>query len=230
MMKAIRRHLVMDQNMAETLLVALFLAFSGGYQDAYTFMVRDRVFANAQTGNIVLMSTHLLAGDLPGGLRYLLPLLAFAGGIFAADILKARHTGRIHSAWHQTVVLAEMICLFLVGFLPLRVNILANMLVSFACAMQVETFRRVNGNPYASTMCIGNIRSGTASLSSYFMSHDRKHLHRAFDYFIVIQVFALGAGTGGNLAGGLGIHGIWVCLPFLITAYILMFISKGEQA
>ena len=42
----------------------------------------------------------------------------------------------------------------------------ATVLVSFACAMQVQTFRKVNGYSYASTMCIGNLRSGTAALSS----------------------------------------------------------------
>ncbi len=31
---------------------------------------------------------------------------------------------------------------------------MANALVSFACAMQVQTFRKVRGHAYASTMCI----------------------------------------------------------------------------
>ena len=44
---------------------------------------------------------------------------------------------------------------------------LATVLVSFSCAMQVQTFRKVNGHSYASTMCIGNLRSGTAALSVY---------------------------------------------------------------
>lgn len=43
--------------MSESLILNLLLAFSGGFQDAYTYIVRDNVFANAQTGNIVLMST-----------------------------------------------------------------------------------------------------------------------------------------------------------------------------
>lgn len=38
----------------------------------------DGVFANAQTGNIVLMSHKLFSGDLGGCLRYLVPVLAFA--------------------------------------------------------------------------------------------------------------------------------------------------------
>ena len=47
------------------------------------------------------------------------------------------------------------------GFLPQEANTFANAVVSFVCAMQVQTFRKVRGHAYASTMCIGNMRSGT---------------------------------------------------------------------
>ena len=40
--------------MSESFLTAGFLSLSGGLQDAYTYMSRGKVFANAQTGNIVL--------------------------------------------------------------------------------------------------------------------------------------------------------------------------------
>lgn len=40
----------------------IFLALSGGFQDAYTYNCRDEVFSNAQTGNVVLMSQHFMEG------------------------------------------------------------------------------------------------------------------------------------------------------------------------
>ena len=42
--------------MSESFLTAAFLSMSGGLQDAYTYIFRGHVFANAQTGNIVLLS------------------------------------------------------------------------------------------------------------------------------------------------------------------------------
>ena len=45
-----------EQQMSDAFITSAFLAFSGGLQDAYTFNTRDRVFANAQTGNLVLMT------------------------------------------------------------------------------------------------------------------------------------------------------------------------------
>lgn len=60
--------------------------------------------------------------------------------------------------WRQLILLIEIALLFAVGFIPNNLDWLANMLVSFVCAMQVQSFRKVHGNAYASTMCIGNMR------------------------------------------------------------------------
>ena len=39
--------------MSESLAIGLLLALTGGFLDAYTYVARGRVFANAQTGNIL---------------------------------------------------------------------------------------------------------------------------------------------------------------------------------
>ena len=49
-----------DRQMSEAFITCVFLALSGGFQDAYTYFVRDGVFSNAQTGNVVLMSQSFL--------------------------------------------------------------------------------------------------------------------------------------------------------------------------
>ena len=164
--------------MSEAFSTMVFLTLSGGLQDAYTYCVRGQVFANAQTGNIVLMSQRAFAGDLAGVLRYLIPLLAFALGVFAAEMVRRRcqEISRLH--WRQMVVLAEIGLLRGVGFLPSSWDAPANALVSFTCAMQVQAFRKVNGSAYASTMCIGNMRSGTEALCAYFRTRLlRRHPH-----------------------------------------------------
>ena len=60
-----------EQQMSDAFITSAFLAFSGGLQDAYTFNTRDRVFANAQTGNLVLMTQNLMEGNLSHSLNYL---------------------------------------------------------------------------------------------------------------------------------------------------------------
>ena len=200
-----------------------FLTLSGGLQDAYTYFVRDGVFANAQTGNIVLMSVRAFSGDLAGVLRYLIPLTAFALGVFAAEMLRQRERRISVLHWRQLVVLAEILLLFLVGFLPPELNPLANALVSFTCAMQVQAFRKVNGSAYASTMCIGNLRSGVDALCAYWDTRDRTALRRSGRYFAVILIFALGAGLGGAVSQLWGRLAIWASCGLLAVSFLLMF-------
>ena len=155
---------------SETFILGALLALSGGFQDAYTYNVRDKVFSNAQTGNVVLMSQHFMTGDFAVALQYLFPILAFAGGVFVADRLHQHFQNSRRFHWRQIVVLWEILILLMVGFIPTTYNMIATMLVSFSCSMQVQAFRKINGYGYASTMCIGNLRSGTEALSVYLRS------------------------------------------------------------
>ena len=212
--------------MSEAFITALFLSVSGGLQDVYTYLFRGKVFANAQTGNIVLMSVHAFAGEWGEALRYLVPLCAFALGIFAAEFirLKLREMQWLH--WRQLVVLFEILLLFVVGFLPQELNLLANSLVSFSCAMQVQTFRKVNGYAFASTMCIGNIRSGMESLCIYGKTKDKEKLYKAGHYLGIIGMFAVGAAVGGHLILLLHERTIWVSCGLLFVGFLLMFIKE----
>ena len=215
--------------MSESLLTAAFIILSGGLQDAYTYLCRGKVFANAQTGNIVLFSSYLFDGEWGHCTRYLIPVLSFLLGIFAAECVHRhfKYMEKVH--WRQLIILAEIILLFAVGFLPQSVNTLANALVSFVCAMQVQTFRKVRGHAYASTMCIGNMRSGTEALCVYFHTHDREVLYKALTYFGVIGLFAVGAGLGALLTARLAEKGIWVSCGLLAVSFLIMFVHEEEE-
>ena len=208
--------------MSDSFLMSAFIILSGGLQDAYTYCCRDKVFANAQTGNIVLMSTHLFAGDWAGVFRYFVPVISFMAGIFVAECVHRRYKCMEKVHWRQLIILAEIVLLFFVGFLPQEVNTFANALVSFVCAMQVQTFRKVNGYGYASTMCIGNLRSGTESLSVYIREHQKGALRKALHYYGIILIFAVGAGAGGICSMQIGVHAIWVSCVLLLAGCLLM--------
>ena len=211
---------------SESFPVGALLALSGGLLDAYTYVARGGVFANAQTGNIVLMSERLFHGDWAGGLRYLVPLTAFALGVFVAERVRRRCRAWERLHWRQLVVLGEIAMLGLVGFLPDTMNLEANALVSFACAMQVQAFRKVNGYPYASTMCIGNLRSGMEALEGYLHTREKTVLHKALHYFGVVLLFALGAGLGSVVSPAVGTRAIWFCCAGLLVSFALMSLKE----
>ena len=130
---------------SDTLILGALLSLSGGFQDAYTYVLRGNVFANAQTGNVVLMSRYLMTGNWSEALQYIFPIVAFAIGILAAEQIgyRFRDSTKIH--WRQIILIIEIIVLTAVAFIPHSFDMLANVMVSFSCAMQVQAFRTVKG-------------------------------------------------------------------------------------
>lgn len=218
-----------NRQMSESFLIAALLSISGGLQDVYTYIARDHVFANAQTGNIVLLSTNICERNWSSVLRYAVPVLFFMLGVAASILIRRffQNLQRFH--WRQIVVLIEILLLFAVGFLPEQFNLLANALVSFSCAMQVQAFRKVNSYAYASTMCIGNMRSGVEALCDYTQTRDIHTLYKSSHYFGVIFLFACGAAIGSSLIPPLGMHAIWISCVLLLISFTIMFIQEEEQ-
>ena len=215
--------------MSEAFLTAALLSVSGGLQDAYTYIARGQVFANAQTGNIVLLSQNLFSGNWTRVLHYLFPLCAFGLGVAAAEAIRWKFQKIRAVHWRQLVLLVEILLLLAVGLLSQPLNMLANALVSFACAMQVQAFRKVDGYAFASTMCIGNLRSGVESLMAGGRTQDRKLLGKAGHYFSVILLFALGAGIGGLLIPRFGDKTIWFSCLILTLSFLVMFIREDLE-
>ena len=214
---------------SEAFINSAFLAVSGGFQDAYTYFTRDGVFSNAQTGNVVLMSERFMNGEMKAGLHYLIPLTAFFLGVLLAERIqeKFRYARRLH--WRQGILLVEIILLFLVGFIPGNLNVLATTLVSFSCAMQVQAFRKVNGYAFASTMCIGNMRSGMDSLCSWVLNRNPAALKKSLYYWGIILLFALGAGLGSLTLDLCGAKAIWFSCLLLAVSFCLMFLKEDVE-
>ena len=216
--------------MSDTFRAAVCVILSGGFQDAYTYTCRGGVFANAQTGNVVLLSAAVFRQEWGACLKYAIPLLAFFLGTVAAEVvhIRLKNSQKLH--WRQIVLLCEILFLLIVGFLPRSADLLANALVSFVCAMQVQTFHKVRGHVYASTMCIGNLRCASEALGEYLHSHDRRSLEAARTYFGVILVFAVGAGLGSFVTEAADIRAIWVCCGLLLVSFALMFVRDERKS
>ena len=215
--------------MSEAMSTGIFLTLSGGFQDAYTYYTRGKVFANAQTGNIILLGHNAMNGDFTDAFRYLVPVLAFAGGIYISEVIRGiyQEYGKLH--WRQIVVVLEILLLFVVGFLPQSMNMAANILVSFVCAMQVEAFRKMKGSAYASTMCIGNLRSATEMLYRYRHTKEKGCLEKCLRYYGVILVFGIGAALGSFMTSLFEERTIWISCGFLFVCFCIMFIKEDIE-
>ena len=212
---------------SESIELGILLALSGGFMDAYSYIGRGGVFANAQTGNMLLLGVHLSEGDIPDAIRYLCPVLAFTFGIALSDIVRNLGKGG-HLHWRQISVVTEAIILAIVSFFPQSHNLLANSLTSLACGIQVETFRKIHGNGIATTMCIGNLRSGTQNIYTFFQTKKRDSLAKGLLYYGIILCFICGAIIGNQCIKYLHERAILVSSALLLLSFIMMFITRDE--
>lgn len=218
--------------MSESMRLGALLAVAGGFFDAYTYLCRGGVFANAQTGNIVLLGLELAEREWLRALAYLAPILAFALGVVVAEVVKqrgkARQAGGAGMHWRQVIVLAEIVLLAVAAFLPQRMNMAVNILISFVCAMQVEAFRKVRGSAFATTMCTGNLRSGTEQLVIWRQTGDANAARKARHYYCITLFFILGAALGAVCTDTLGERALLItCVP-LLAVFGIMFIREEE--
>lgn len=70
------------KQMSESIRLGMLLAISGGFMDAYSYIARDHVFANAQTGNMLLLGVSLSEGNFQSAARYFSPCLRSPWGSY----------------------------------------------------------------------------------------------------------------------------------------------------
>lgn len=153
--------------------LGIVVTCAGGFMDAYSYLMHGEVFANGQTGNIVLLVLRLAEADWGGAVRYVIPVaafvLAFEATLFAAIALAASHAG----------------------------DLSVNSVISFAAAVAFQNFRTFGTrSTYASVFCTGNLRSLGLSLYEGLVRHDAHECHRAQRYMAIIGSFGAGVLLG----------------------------------
>ncbi|MDO5303362.1 MAG: YoaK family protein [Clostridia bacterium] len=212
---------------SESFTVGALLAISGGILDAYTYLCRGKVFANAQTGNIVLVGINSAEGNWKGVFSAMIPVVAFMLGVLVTELTRHRIDNdklqRIH--WRHFNIFLEIALLAIIALIPLgHLDHLVNIVVSFVCSIQVQTFRKVHGNPFATTMCTGNLRSGTEALLNYIRTGNGEAAHKSLCAYGLIGFFVLGAIVGALLSGHIPV----LVIPLVIVIYAVVFLMMTE--
>lgn len=217
-------------NTSESLRLGLLLALVGGYLDAYTFIGRGGVFANAQTGNIVLLGIYAAQGRWMQAIFVVPPILAFILGVVVAESLKKFALKGVIRDWAQGVLFLEILVLIVVGFIPSSVpDLYVTVTISFIASVQVSSFRRLIDAPYSSTMCTGNLRSASKALFEAVTKHDRTAAIRSGRFFAIILAFLCGAVLGGVLTDRFSERSVWAAVLILLVSFGMLFADRRRK-
>lgn len=188
--------------------VGLVLAFAGGTTDAYSYLTRNKVFANTMTGNIVMLGYYTPQGRFDVYPRYLIPILAFFLGVLVAEHVwtRGKATSLVREQAKTSFVLA--VVLAVVGCLPSTLNLLATSLIACVCGVQIVIYPEVEGLAVSTTMCTANLRRTAHWLSAFGASKDPKDLGR-MGYFLALNLcFALGCAVQALIVAPMGMLAI----------------------
>lgn len=212
---------------SESVRLGVLLAAVGGFLDAYTFVTREGVFANAQTANVILSGIDMASGQWRSALGYLPPLVAFVLGVFTAEFISRPVVARIVRRPVRAVLIIEILVITIIGFLPDTVpNAFVTVAISFVAAVQVTTFRVLVDSAYNTTMTTGNLRSLSQALFHRIANGDKVAGKRATNFGSVILGFVAGAILGAGMSEVLENRAVWVAAGMLLVALLLFVIDE----
>jgi len=192
--------------------VACLLSLSGGFLDAFTYIGHGQVFANAMTGNVVLLGVFTAAGEWQQAINHIPPIIAFLAGVFLAQSFRLS-APRIGMRWPPLMtLLLEIAFLVIIAFLPRSFpDIWIVLSISFAAALQNSSFTRVRNWSYNSVMTTGNLRRFAESLfAGTLPRRDSVMLQQARIFAAICLCFLAGAFLGGLSTGGLHNAALWI--------------------
>lgn len=183
---------------SRTFPVAVMLTLAGGYLDAYTYSARGKVFANAQTGNIVKLGISAANRDFVRCGELMLPIIAFTVGVLLAMMIETYMKRKNIPFIRRSVLIIEITVLLASMFLPQDAygNMIANSMISLICAMQMETFKMFIGQPITTTVSTGNLRKLVEFMYQGILENNKEKRETAVIYLIIVLAFIAGALAG----------------------------------
>ncbi|WP_025083671.1 YoaK family protein [Latilactobacillus fuchuensis] len=216
--------------LSDKLLYGGLLAAAGGF-DSYTYLVHGEVFAGLQTGNLILLGTHL--GQMKWGvlLQHMTPVLAFMVGTILTRMLQHRFKAEDSINKRQRIVLGiEVLVLTIVAVIsPYVSDLLSSALVSMIAAAQLQEFRQLKGTPFTSLMMTGNVRTLAESLYDGVSKKNPLAIAKAWEIFRIMVSFTLGAVVVGLMVAWLGEHTIIISALCLLGTLTILQLNPQKS-
>ncbi len=219
----------------ETIPVAALLILAAGMLDAFTYVGYGGVFANAMTGNLVVMTVRISGGNMLAGLPYLAPLTAYVCGVAVAHCLKEKplrgvfpYPARISLGLEVAFLIA--VALFGKG-LPDMAVVTG---IAFVAALQATAFTKVEKFAFTSVTTSANLRHFAESLMASLIFKEGKKAAREWRFFLTVCLcFFAGAIAGAFATRAFGHAAVWLpigalslalalCLPWNVAVHRLL--------
>jgi uncharacterized membrane protein YoaK (UPF0700 family) len=204
---------------------AVLLAATGGLLDAIVYLNHGHVFANNMTGNLIFLGIAVVTHNGGSIIPHLVPIFGFVLGVLTSKHLR---TGLAMRCAPIALGL-QILTIFALGWLPQDVpSMIFSGVIAYVAAVQVASFRHVEGFAYNSTFMTGNLRDVAEGLYEDLASSSKPETRtqgraKTIDFGLIVLGFLLGAIVGAWAAPRFGNHSLWLAEPLLIAVAVPTF-------
>ena len=211
----------------ERLFFFALLMFVGGFYGGYTYSLRGKVFANAQTANLVMMMLSFGNGDWKRGLYSFVPLTAYICGVCFAELLGERLNRKNQLVFERILLLCEAFISLLIGFMPAAVpDRIPQVMLSFICAMQFTVFKKAEGLSMATTFCTNHIRQMGVNLVKGIRDNDDNAFFVSRSHGFMLLSFCAGAFVAVSTSHVFGYYCIWIT----VAVHLFLFYITHKES
>lgn len=214
--------------MKESVRVGALLAATTGFIDSYTFAFHDGRFTSFQSGNMLQFAVNIAHGNFKHSLIFIWPALAFVFGVMLNQVVKRiRYVNK--AQWEEFSILFEMLGITIAAILEIlhAPSVLNLSILALSMAFQSDTFTKLHGDAYATTMFTGNLKRFGATLASYGLNHQKSELMKARNIGVVILSFIIGVVLATFI--GIKLNGWSLFIPVLSLGLTWFIITADRQ-
>jgi uncharacterized membrane protein YoaK (UPF0700 family) len=206
------------------------LMLATGFVDAYTFLQHGHVFAQAMTGNLVLIAIGAFDPGIVAFWRPLVSYLAFVLGVAAVWAWSRGQAPRQRRPGPQLATLVlQVVVLAVVGFLTGgALSVVITACISFASGMQIAAFRDVGRASFTTTVMTTNSMKTVNAALTAVTSADPEGRVVARAYGMALAGFVAGAFLGAFLSTRLGDRAAWIDAALFAVAGVLYVLERRE--
>ena len=223
-----------DKNFSakERLWLFCALIFSSGFLGGFTFWIRGKLFVNAQTGNLVLLSTGIGTFDKIVIKNTLALLILYFLGVAAAEIFSQMRILKKGDSfrWEKILLLISILSTFIIGFVPENFPYELTLYpVAFITAMQFATFERAHGMGMATGFCTNHLKQTATNLVRFFRTKDFSKLKISLSHFSMIFSFDCGTSLAVFLGEIFSEKTIWGATVSYFIIFIVFYKSCKDK-
>lgn len=201
----------------------VLLMLSGGFMGAYSYFLKGRVFANAETANLLILALSIAERNIDGAVSVLIPIAAFAIGSFFSQMFIEKLKGR----WIPILLCTEIVLLLFLSFLPDDTPFsVFHVVIAVISSMQFNSFREARGVAMSTLFCTAHLRGFSSSLYTALSKKDKSIFKRSMYHLGLIATFVAGGILCALIGDVMGSRTIILsCIPLL---FVLQEVLRKE--